>query len=701
MQAEMEPYHLNAPSWRLPLHASLGGSGAGGSSSSSNANATSSSSASRSGAVQGHQPQQGSASSAPPGPSSGTGGIPDFFPPTLSAHEFDLGEGSVRNGLSARPAVGNETFSAHDMIYDRLRAPSILAQLHAFIDEAHRRRDELQRERIAPSSHRLPSRVTLNDSKLAAYVRDLADPAVPLTRLARSVPHGFRGEKMLEMLYTGSPTGLAPAPTPAAAAQAGGSSSAAAAAPPAPLGSSSGGGKPGTPGASGPSTTAGTTASSNSPGERDLLARGRTIRSGASSVPLGRALWFVQVVGATDVQANRNKAAQIQLDWSNALCAWMRKQLAELQLPAHAAEALLREATAKEESSWAGASAGAGAGAGSASQIKLAAGVAASNSGASASTPVQGRNAGGPIRQLSTASTAPPPAALLQSPGRARPPAPLTPGRAAASGSTSSISSSGPGAEGLPVLFTTPTQSIERWAHKWSYALALQRGLQDACLLHVPTYLRFAGEALGAAHFVQLPYALALVRGCAPFFARGSLLATGLVEAALKARSVLRAAERALAKRPAAASAGAGEAEAKAKTDPDAEAAWLDELDAPTAAAAAAAEKREAEPTSTSTSPAELACSALVASLDELLLSMVRADAQCLISPRLWAVHGPELRSILSGADVEIDLVDVEERIAALTLERLVPQGVSRLSVYDQEVDDIAVSMRSRRTTSS
>lgn len=53
---------------------------------------------------------------------------------------------------------------------------------------------------LSDATLKLPSRATLNEQKRENWLRDLADPAVPLARLARSVPHGFKGERMLEML---------------------------------------------------------------------------------------------------------------------------------------------------------------------------------------------------------------------------------------------------------------------------------------------------------------------------------------------------------------------------------------------------------------------------------------------------------------------------------------------------------------------
>lgn len=42
--------------------------------------------------------------------------------------------------------------------------------------------------------------MTLNDQKRENWLRELADPKVPLLKLSKNVPHGFKGEKLLEML---------------------------------------------------------------------------------------------------------------------------------------------------------------------------------------------------------------------------------------------------------------------------------------------------------------------------------------------------------------------------------------------------------------------------------------------------------------------------------------------------------------------
>lgn len=48
------------------------------------------------------------------------------------------------------------------------------------------------------STFKPPPRVTLTDNKRESWLRDLANPAVPLRRLSRTIPHGIRGKVLLD-----------------------------------------------------------------------------------------------------------------------------------------------------------------------------------------------------------------------------------------------------------------------------------------------------------------------------------------------------------------------------------------------------------------------------------------------------------------------------------------------------------------------
>jgi mediator of RNA polymerase II transcription subunit 12 len=149
-------------------------------------------------------------------------------------------------------------------------------------------------------------RVTYNDTKRSQFIADLANPAIPLTRLMRNpVPHGFKGVELLETMFLPPQPGMRP-----------GAASAAGKPPPEPI-------------------------------------------------PIDRALWFIRVLGANEISAHRGRAqpassvqapspaaatpsstatsapAPLPLnsnDWytaefTTAFTAWLRMQLAQLVLP--------------------------------------------------------------------------------------------------------------------------------------------------------------------------------------------------------------------------------------------------------------------------------------------------------------------------------------------------------------------------------
>jgi mediator of RNA polymerase II transcription subunit 12, fungi type len=54
---------------------------------------------------------------------------------------------------------------------------------------------------FSPSTFRLPSRVTVNDTKRQAWFADLANPNVPLQKLGKSIPHGAKGHDLFDLLH--------------------------------------------------------------------------------------------------------------------------------------------------------------------------------------------------------------------------------------------------------------------------------------------------------------------------------------------------------------------------------------------------------------------------------------------------------------------------------------------------------------------
>lgn len=332
---------------------------------------------------------------------------------------------SVRKGFAPRTYVHNEYFCAHDAIHTRLLSPDALDTLSDWMDEVMQRRRELDRASIATNQYKPPSRVTLNDAKLANYVKDLADPTVPLMRLSRSVPHGFRGEKLFEMLWVG---GALPSTATAATTTVNYFHSRIA----------------GPPSASSASASASASASTSAP---------------RKSVDIPRAVWFIRALGAAELSSLRNKsAATIIPEITSNLCAWMAKQVAELNL-VHTAE---------------------------------------SNSTATASpAPVS------PSTHLPRTPSAAP-SSLSRSVAAAhfaRTPSNLNP---------ASSPSLAPAKEVCYVLQNDADE--ERWIAKWSYSLSLARHLHAQNLLDRSVLVRWIVDAFSASNLVQLPFLLELVQ---------------------------------------------------------------------------------------------------------------------------------------------------------------------------------------------
>ena len=176
---------------------------------------------------------------------------------------------------------------------------------------------------LSERQFKIPVRVTYNDTKRFQFLADLANPAVPLSRLMRNpVPHGFKGVELFESMFS-PPLPVRPGHIRAVS-----------------------GGVGGTP-VAGMSTLA--------------------PPPPPPSIPIDRALWFIRVLGANEISAHRGRAQPIATpvaapspipatpsstntapiaavaqvssnDWytqefTNMLCSWLRIQLNQLTLP--------------------------------------------------------------------------------------------------------------------------------------------------------------------------------------------------------------------------------------------------------------------------------------------------------------------------------------------------------------------------------
>ncbi|KAG0022181.1 RNA polymerase II mediator complex subunit [Podila clonocystis] len=125
-------------------------------------------------------------------------GYPGVFPQKSNQDEDQMTPHNVKTGYIDKGIIQNETVSAQGILSDGLQDPKKLQELGAFMVEVLKKRQESSRI-TGPSTFRPPSRATLNDQKKEQWMSDLSG-TTSLRKLSKSVPHGFKSEKLLEVL---------------------------------------------------------------------------------------------------------------------------------------------------------------------------------------------------------------------------------------------------------------------------------------------------------------------------------------------------------------------------------------------------------------------------------------------------------------------------------------------------------------------
>ncbi|PYH98731.1 mediator of RNA polymerase II transcription subunit 12 [Aspergillus ellipticus CBS 707.79] len=124
--------------------------------------------------------------------------VADFSPWTGNHPEDILNEHTAKQGHYDRTQVSqNESNTARPSLYAQLKHRSGLQMLSSVFAAALEKRQN-HNTVTAPSSFKPPPRVTLTDNKREAWLRDLANPSVPLRKLSRTIPHGIRGKVLLD-----------------------------------------------------------------------------------------------------------------------------------------------------------------------------------------------------------------------------------------------------------------------------------------------------------------------------------------------------------------------------------------------------------------------------------------------------------------------------------------------------------------------
>ncbi|KAK4168689.1 putative mediator of RNA polymerase II transcription [Cladorrhinum sp. PSN259] len=132
-------------------------------------------------------------------PSRPSVGYADFFPWTGNHPEDKFSDNIIRQGNYDRPGFNPnpETQSAKATLFPALKGKSGLNALSQLFTAmlGHRRHHT---HITTHSTFRPPPRVTIPDSKREIWLNDLANPATPLRKFSRTIPHGIRGQVLLE-----------------------------------------------------------------------------------------------------------------------------------------------------------------------------------------------------------------------------------------------------------------------------------------------------------------------------------------------------------------------------------------------------------------------------------------------------------------------------------------------------------------------
>jgi len=124
------------------------------------------------------------------------------FSPWLGNHPEDvLTEAVIKNGYfdGVKNTNQSESNSAKASIWPNLSQKNhqSLSMLGVLFTAVMEKRQAIGRC-TAPSTFKPPPRVTVTDTKREAWLRDLANPDVPLRKQSRTIPHGIRGKLLMD-----------------------------------------------------------------------------------------------------------------------------------------------------------------------------------------------------------------------------------------------------------------------------------------------------------------------------------------------------------------------------------------------------------------------------------------------------------------------------------------------------------------------
>ncbi|KXT10555.1 hypothetical protein AC579_8331 [Pseudocercospora musae] len=127
--------------------------------------------------------------------------VADFHPWNGHHAEDIMTETVVKGGYFDKPPVPHsaETSSAKPTIWSNLSAKNNMGlQTLSYLFTSVMEKRQAMGRLTAPSTFKPPPRVTVTDTKREAWLRDLANPDVPLRKQSRTIPHGVRGKLLME-----------------------------------------------------------------------------------------------------------------------------------------------------------------------------------------------------------------------------------------------------------------------------------------------------------------------------------------------------------------------------------------------------------------------------------------------------------------------------------------------------------------------
>ena len=126
-------------------------------------------------------------------------GFADFYPWRGGHPEDQFSDNIIRIGYfdKAPAQPTQEAASAKAALFPALKHKTGLHALSTVLTGVLNQRRHIG-QISSPSTFKPPPRVTLTDTKREVWLKDLANPTIPLRRLSRTIPHGIRGRVLLD-----------------------------------------------------------------------------------------------------------------------------------------------------------------------------------------------------------------------------------------------------------------------------------------------------------------------------------------------------------------------------------------------------------------------------------------------------------------------------------------------------------------------